>query len=122
MVRGIVYKKDMKEVDVAVDIVCDACKLSCCKNGDFNSNEGLSIAHGFGYHSDNKDGLVLRAFLCEPCIDKMVKHLDLLHCYEGSDYWAGVEDLHPRGYIEDTIRGHFGQMDFKFPLEGAIAL
>jgi hypothetical protein len=120
---GFIRNKEMREVEVVVDVICDSCGSSSAKElgcSITDSSNVYPISASFGYWS-SKDGVRFGALLCEKCFDKMVQSAGLSSFYE--EDWLDFttsSDLHKNGTINDLINHRRGQMDL--PFEGELQL
>lgn len=75
-------ENETKDVEVIKDVICNMCGNSCKKHEGFDGSFSFATvkAH-WGYFSDNRDGELHEAQICQKCWEDVVKtfkHSDLI--------------------------------------------
>jgi hypothetical protein len=75
-------EQEIKNIETIKDVICNNCGNSTKKHDGFNGSFAFAVLNvSWGYFSDNRDGEVHEAHLCQTCWEHIVstfKHSDLV--------------------------------------------
>lgn len=126
--RFIKHNTALPHITILEDIICDICQNSCKnefthkddkENIDWDEDDFtfLIIKGSFGYFSNNHDGEIWEAYVCEKCSEQ---YLEKIVCFNKSDYLSFQSDsdayndyLNKRANRIRKIRKMTGEVEFK---------